>query len=522
MGPAPWSVEEQVLLVAPTHRDAEVTCALLNAAGVNCVACGDLHELAQRLGTGAGAIILTDTSLADPAMAELQGALAAQPAWSDIPTVLLTHDRERTPVVTRAIAALANVTLLDRPSSTRSMVSAVQSALRSRRRQYQIRDQLIQQAKAEEALREADLRKDVFLATLAHELRNPLAAIFSGAQVLNRRDGDPDVAARMVAMIDRQSRLLVKLIDDLLDVSRIATGKLILQKERLDMSTVVAAALETVQTVLLARRHNLRVIQPATPLWVIGDASRLAQVVGNLLNNAVKYTPEAGRITVSLSEEDGQAVLRVADDGVGIPADMLPRVFEMFTQVDKTLDRAQGGLGIGLSLVLRLMELHGGVALAESEGAGKGSVFTIKLPLAAQPDAGKQAGARGSLARGGSRRRLRILIVDDNADVADSLAAFLKSDSYDIRIEYSGAAGLAAADEFDPHVVFCDVGMPGIDGHQVAAHLRADGRHAGTVLVAITGWGTEEHRRRNQDAGFDVHLTKPVDLHEVERILANI
>ena len=522
MGPAPWSIEELVLLVAPTHRDAEVTCALLAAAGVTCIACGDLQELVQRLGPGAGAIILTDTSLADPAMAELQAVLAAQPAWSDIPTVLLTPNRERNPVVTQAIAALANVTLLDRPSSTRSMVSAVQSALRSRRKQYQIRDQLIQQAKAEEALREADLRKDVFLATLAHELRNPLAAIFSGAQVLNRSDGDPGVAARMVAMIDRQSRLLVKLIDDLLDVSRIATGKLVLQKERVDMSTVVAAALETVQTVLQARRHNLQVIQPASPLWVIGDASRLAQVVGNLLNNAVKYTPDAGHIKVSLSEEDGQAVLRVADDGVGIPADMLPRVFEMFTQVDKTLDRAQGGLGIGLSLVLRLMELHGGVALAESEGAGKGSVFTIKLPVAAQPDRGKQAGAGGSLAGGGSRRRLRILIVDDNADVADSLAAFLKSDGYDIRIEYSGAAGLAAADEFDPHVVFCDVGMPGIDGHQVAAHLRADGRHAGTVLVAVTGWGTEEHRRRNQDAGFDVHLTKPVDPREVEKILANI
>lgn len=514
--------EERVLVVAPTQRDAQVTCTLLGKSGVHCVVCSDLPELSRELKAGAGAVILTDAVLPDPAMVLVQAALEHQAVWSDIPTVLLARDRERTPVAADALAALPNVTLLDRPASARSMISAVQSALRSRRRQYQIRDQLIQQAKAEEALRHADSRKDEFLATLAHELRNPLAVIFNSVQVLNRSGIGGDRAALMVAMVDRQSRLLVKLIDELLDVSRITTGKVALQRERLDLRAIVEAALETGNTVLQANHHEVEVDLSAGPVWVVGDRSRLAQVVGNLVNNAAKYTSEGGRISIALSQVGDQAVLRITDNGVGIPAEMLSKVFDMFTQINQTLDRAQGGLGIGLSLVRSLVQLHGGTVNAESPGPAQGSVFTVKLPVAEPPSAEVILEGPYSQPEISAPQRLRILVVDDNPDVADSLAEFLRSVGHQIRTEYGGAEGLVAAEEFKPQVIFCDVGMPGIDGHEVAARLRADSRYASAVLVAVTGWSTQEHKQRTQDAGFDMHLTKPVDLEEVEKILATV
>lgn len=260
----------------------------------------------------------------------------------------------------------------------------------------------------------------------------------------------------------------------------------------------------------------------AGPVWVVGDRSRLAQVVGNLVNNAVKYTPDGGRISIILNEEGGQAVLRVADNGVGIPAEMQSQVFEMFTQVSRTLNRAQGGLGIGLGLVRSLVQLHHGTVEVESPGVGLGSTFTVRLPLASRPLNDDLQASSSSAHQRIVREQLRILVVDDNRDVAQTLTDLLRSEGHQVRTAYSGSEALVAAAEGKPKVIFCDVGMPGIDGHQLAALIRADVQHASVLLVAVTGWGTDEDKRRARRAGFDMHLTKPVTFDDVTKILSKI
>jgi CheY-like chemotaxis protein len=330
---------------------------------------------------------------------------------------------------------------------------------------------------------------------------------------------DSPESARVREMMQRQLRLLVKLIDDLLDVSRIATGKVVLQRERVDMRAIIESAIEGSQPAISAGNHALQVTLPQSQVCVMGDALRLAQVISNLVNNAAKYTLNGGRIAVSLAEEDGDAVVRVSDDGVGIPADMLEHVFDMFTQVDRTLERAQGGLGIGLSLVRRLMDLHGGSVSASSAGSDRGSTFTLRLPAIAT--GAVAAPTKQATAQAGARN-VRVLVVDDNIDAADSLAVMLQLDGYDTRVEYSGEDALRTAEAFDPEVVVCDIGLPQMDGHEIARRLRADPRRAGTLLVAVTGWGSEEDKQRTQRAGFDFHLVKPVGLDSVQEILGRL
>jgi two-component system, sensor histidine kinase len=386
------SGDERVLLVPPTRRDGEVTQNLLQRAALDGRVCADLMGLAAEVRAGVGVVMLTDISLFDPAMAVVQAALAEQPAWSDVPVVvLLTRDRQYSATGAGILGSLTNVTVLDRPVSTRSMLSAVLAALRGRRRQYQLRDQLAAQAKVEQALRDADRQKDKFLATLAHELRNPLAPLRSGLQLLASPDIAEEQKQRVRQMMGRQLRLLIKLIDDLLDVSRISTGKVVLRKERFDLRHAIEGALESSQLWVSAAGHALTVELPPAPVWLAGDASRLEQVIANLVNNASKYTPNGGAIAIRLTEEAGQAVVSVQDNGIGIPADMLHSVFDLFTQVSRHLDRAQGGLGIGLSLVRQLVELHGGSVVAESAGPGLGSRFTVRLPVLADEGEPTQA-----------------------------------------------------------------------------------------------------------------------------------
>jgi signal transduction histidine kinase/ActR/RegA family two-component response regulator len=509
----------RVLIAAPTRRDGEVTCALLDQAGVYCEAFDGLESLAAEIQEGVGALMLTDVALAGPDIAGVLEVLAAQPSWSDVPVILLTPDRRHSPVVERVLSVLTNVTVLDRPVSARSMVSAVLAALRARRRQYQLRDQMMELRHVERALRDADRRKDEFLATLAHELRNPLAPIRTGLSVQSMLPADSPESARVREMMQRQLRLLVKLIDDLLDVSRIATGKVVLQRERVDMRAIIESAIEGSQPAITAGSHTLQLSLPDTQVCVMGDPLRLAQVISNLINNAAKYTPSGGCIAVSLAEEAGEAVVRVSDDGVGIPPEMLEHVFDMFTQVDRTLERAQGGLGIGLSLVRRLMDLHGGSVSACSAGSDQGSTFTLRLP--AVDKAAVATPRRHASANVGSRD-VRVLVVDDNVDAADSLAIMLRLDGYEARVEYSGEDALRTAEDFDPDVVVCDIGLPLMDGHEIAKRLRADPRRASTVLVAVTGWGSEEDKQRTQRAGFDFHLVKPVGLDSVQEILGRL
>jgi signal transduction histidine kinase len=509
----------RVLVAATTRRDGQVTSALLDQAGVFCEPFHDVGRLAAEIQKGVGAVMLTDAALVAPGIQAVLDALAAQPPWSEIPVILLTPDRRHSPVVENALSMLTNVTVLDRPVSARTMVSAVLAALRARRRQYQIRDQMAELRQVERALRQADRRKDEFLATLAHELRNPLAPIRTGLSVLSMLPPDSPDRSRVREMMQRQLRLLVKLIDDLLDVSRIATGKVVLQCEQVDLRDVIGSAIEGSQPAISAGGHALDLVSPDEPVHVMGDALRLAQVVSNLINNAAKYTPAGGRISVDLVQDGDEAVVRVSDDGMGIPPDMIDHVFDMFTQVDRTLDRAQGGLGVGLTLVRRLMDLHGGSVTAESPGPDQGSTFTVRVPVSpatvAAPPVERPTAHEGA-------RNLRVLVVDDNVDAADSLAIMLQLDGCDTRVEYTGEQALHAAAEFDPEIVVCDIGLPRMGGHEVARRMRADPRRAGTILVALTGWGSDEDRQRTQAAGFDFHLVKPVGLEKVQEILGRI
>lgn len=513
---------DMVLISAPTRRDAEVTGRLLCGIGVPHVDCDSLESVARHVETGAGVVILTDSTLLHPGIGLLLTALSAQPSWSDIPVLLLASERGRSPRAVELQNLLPNVTLLDMPSSTRVLVSAVRAGLRARRRQFQLRDQLDALARAERALRDADRRKDEFLATLSHELRNPLAALRTGLQVLTRSAGDEARRTHLLGVMDRQSRLLVKLIDELMDLSRISTGKVVLRRERVDLRSVVEVAMETAQPTLEAARHTVVVDLPDEALWVVGDPSRLLQIVGNLVANAGKYTPDGGHIKVSLRREGQSALMCVADNGVGIPPEMLMRVFEMFTQVDRTLDRANGGLGIGLSLVRRLVELHGGCVDAASTGQGMGSTFNVRLPWAGDaPPSGDSPGS-GMNATPAASRHFRALVIDDNADLANTFADLLRDGGHEAVTVFDGPSGLRAANSLIPDVVFCDIGMPGMSGHDVAESLRADRAFDHTLLVAVTGWGSDEDRRRSRQAGFDVHLTKPVNLDEIDSVLARL
>jgi two-component system, sensor histidine kinase len=514
------SYDERILLVAPTRRDADVSCRALASVGLVCTICGSLAHLVGRMQDGVGVLMLTDRILADPELEALQAALDRQPSWSSVPIVFLAQDRERAPSLQRGFERLRNVTLLDRPASMRSVLSAVQASLRGRRWQYEIRDQWVAQQRAEAQLREADQHKDEFLATLAHELRNPLAPIATGLQVLKRTAECLHRQPRVLDMMERQLAQLVRLIDQLLDVSRIATGKVALQRERVALQSVIEQAVEAGQPALSAAQHTLCVDMPPQAIQVFGDVSRLSQAVGNVLHNATKYTPNGGTIGISLRRVGPDAVVTVTDSGAGIPPDMLGRVFDLFAQVDRTLDRSQGGVGIGLSLVRSLVKLHGGTVTARSAGIDRGSCFEIRLPVAAVTAAELPSDAHPAGADAPGQRRLRVMVVDDNADAADAMAMLLQLNGHVVRVLYSASEALEAAPDFLPDAVFCDLGMPGMGGHEFATQMRKDRRFASTLLVAVTGWGAEEDRRRTQAAGFDHHLTKPAGVDSVEALLA--
>ena len=371
----------------------------------------------------------------------------------------------------------------------------------------------------EETLRDQDRRKDEFLATLAHELRNPLAPIRNGLQIL-RLAPDGEDALEIREMMERQLAHMVRLIDDLLDVSRISRGKFELKRELVQVQDVLDHAIETSQPLIEAGRHELIIQPPNEPVWLDGDLTRLAQVVSNLLNNSAKYTPNGGRITLSAGFEGDNAIIRVTDNGSGISAEMLTQVFEMFTQVDRTLDRAQGGLGIGLSLVRRLVEMHGGTIAADSPGLGLGSVFTVRLPVALPPMTRSiSATPPERPERSSTSSTLRVLMVDDSDDGATSLALLLQVWGHTTRIAHDGPQAIEAAREFRPDIVFLDIGLPVMDGYEVCRRLRDNPDLARTIFVALTGWGGEEDKKRAQDAGFAFHLVKPVNPDQIEDVL---
>ncbi len=379
-----------------------------------------------------------------------------------------------------------------------------------RRRAEEEHGRLVAQARVAEALREIDRRKDEFLAMLSHELRNPLAPIVVAIEVMRQSEPSDETVGWARDLIARQTALLTRLVDDLLDVSRITLGKITLNRSTLDLRPIIAQAVEAAQPLLSERHHQLAIELPTEPLPLWGDGARLTQIVSNLLNNAARFTPDGGHIGLAVRREGARAVVSVKDDGIGIPADMRERVFEMFTQIVWPGQRKQDGLGIGLALVKRLVEMHGGDIEARSEGAGRGTELIVRLPIAHEQAAADGA-VPGAGEAAGVRRPERILVVDDNVDAADSLSRLLRLHAHEVRVAHDGVTALAAACDMNPDIVLLDIGLPQLDGLEVARRLRARGDGPRPLLVAMTGFGQAEDRARTMAAGFDHHLTKPVD-----------
>jgi PAS domain S-box-containing protein len=632
------SEEYRVLLLPATRRDAEVTTALLNREKLISVRCENASSLARELDGGVGAILMTDDALADPGIDHVLEALGRQPPWSDVPAIVLCGHDQLPKLAAVAMRTLRNVTVLERPTTSRTLISAVKAAIRARARQYQMRKQFttLQESEAavrlrerqlhtlaentpdilsrfdrqlrhvyvnqaatevtglssqqflgrthreigippelcdqwERALREtfadgqrrrlvfdypgergarhydsllipemgdggaietvlsvahdatetqrsalileeANRRKDEFLAMLAHELRNPLAPIRNASEILARKLADDPQMKRTVNLVKRQVTHLARLVDDLLDVSRITQGRIELRRAPQELAPILAQARESVEPLLREKQHVLLVSTSFEPLYVDGDHARLVQSVANVLTNAAKYTDPGGEIRLELRRQTEQAVIVVSDTGVGIAPQLLPRVFDLFVQGDRSLDRSQGGLGIGLSVVKRLVEMHQGRVTAFSEGPGHGSVFEIHLPLIDAP-AGSQAHPADR-----TIKAKRILIVDDNVDAANSLAEMLQIDGHITEVVYTGRDALSRALARPADVILLDIGLPDMNGYEVAARMRP--KIGPAQLIALTGYGQTEDVRRATEAGFDAHLIKPVDFDELERIIA--
>jgi signal transduction histidine kinase len=468
-------------------------------------------------------------------------------AHLDVPAILVTGLREDA-LLLQALRAGVRDFVLKTPEYLDYLLPAVERVLKqvrterqlvesralareALRRQHELEAEIAQRKRAEAMLKEADRRKDEFLAMLAHELRNPLAPIRNAVHILQLRIPDEKSLRQPLEVIDRQVRQLTGLVDDLLDVARITRGQINLRKQVLELAEVVAQAVETSRPLLEARRHRFDSHLPDEPIFVEADPTRLAQVILNLLNNAAKYTEEGGHISLTVERETTEtgvplAVLRVRDNGIGISPEMLPKIFELFTQGPYTLDRVQDGLGIGLTLVRRLVELHGGTVQAFSEGLGCGSEFVVRLPVVIDPPPSSVLRPPLQQAEGGRRRptgevgqRWRILIVDDNRDSTESLATLLQMFGHEVRSAYDGETGLSFAEQFSPDIVLLDIGLPRLSGLEAARRIRQDLSLRDALLIAMTGYGQEEDKRRSREAGFDAHLVKPVDFSELQTLL---
>jgi signal transduction histidine kinase len=377
-------------------------------------------------------------------------------------------------------------------------------------------------ARLYEKMQDQDRRKDEFLAMLAHELRNPLAPISNAVHVLRASGENPSRLSWAGDVIARQLRLLVRLVDDLLDVSRITRGKIDLKIESIDVARVIAAAVETSRPFVDAQQHSLVVSLPSEPLRLKGDFARVGQILANILNNAAKYTDKGGRIVVTALREADEIVFRIRDSGMGIPQEQLNTIFEPFRQIERSLDRSQGGLGVGLTLAKRLVEMQGGSISAHSDGADLGSEFTVRLPGDFTLCQSESTGAEAALAETIGPLDLRVLIVDDNRDAAHSTAVLLRSAGCNVELAYDGEEAIRAVPALKPDVVILDLGLPKLDGYQVAERIRSDGSNGKSLIIALSGYGQDEHRVRSKLAGFDYHLVKPIEPTALTGLLASL
>jgi signal transduction histidine kinase/CheY-like chemotaxis protein len=489
-------VERRIVICTPTGQDAALTSNVFRSVNIGSMVCRDAGELLEQLPHGAGALLLVEEVISGHAIRPLAEYVASQPTWSDIPILLLTRSGADSHDVRRAVDLLGNVTLLERPVRTIALISAARSAIRARERQYQVRD--------------GDQRKDEFLATLAHELRNPLAPIRTSMGILKHLHPDSEPITRVRHVVDRQVTHLTRLVDDLLDVARITSGKVVLKRERITLRSVLNHAVEISSSSMAAKDHRLEVQEPDDDFLLDADHARLVQSVANLLVNAAKFTPPQGHIRLRARAEGDVVTFSVKDNGVGLAPESLSRIFDLFAQTPVP-GEAPTGLGIGLSLARQFAEMHGGNLQAVSEGLGQGSEFVLTLPVVveARPTLPREEPPpAGPVASQGQRK---ILVVDDNVDAADTLNALLGMDGYAVSTVYDGVAAVAQTQLAMPDVVVMDIGMPGMDGYDAARLIRKQPGGDKVMLIALTGWGQSNDKRRASEAGFDHHLVKPVD-----------
>lgn len=504
-------LNRRVLVVAPVGRDAELMWAHLESAGLQCGVCVDVDEACRELHRGAGALIFTQEALSPDSTPRLAHALDQQPAWSDVPIIILTGlpSLDAKSGSFGGLGRRTNVTFVDRPVRIKSLVSAAQSALRARERQYQIRELM-------EKLEDRVHERDRFLAILGHELRNPLGAILLASQM---REDDGRLEAEHVDLIERQSRHLSQLVNDLLDLSRVVSGKIVLKRQVIDLAEALRQSFETVNDAAARQSVRVRVERAGEPLPVSVDPLRASQVITNVIGNAIKYTPEGGNVVVTLERQGDRAVMRVTDDGVGIAENRIGTIFELFAQAENAIGRAQGGMGIGLALVRNLLELHEGTISAASDGVGKGSEFTVTFPLATAAATTAPEPALETVVHDGQPRR--IVVVEDNNDVRDLLRLKLRRLGHEVDAVGDGLAGVRVIVDRRPDLALVDIGLPGIDGYELATQVRQSiGQDV--VLVAVSGFGQPEDKRRALEAGFDEHLTKPADVSDIESLLSRL
>jgi len=488
---------------APLGRDAALATRCLTAAGIEAEAVAGFTALRDRIQAGVGVVLVTEDVLTVELVQGLAPLVRAQAPWSDLPIVVFSSAvRGSTSRLGAHLQNLGNVSFVDRPVQRRTLVAAVRSALRARQRQY-------------EARRAIEGREE-FLAMLGHELRNPLAAIRLATDLLERQKNEPSTS-KYAASIKRQTNHLRRLVDDLLDVARVTSGKVSLQRQRVDMASLVRRSVETHRTMAEAHTLTLTFADDGAATVVDGDEVRLDQVATNLITNAVKYTPPGGRIDVRVGQRAGDAILTVTDTGIGIPPEHLRSIFDIFAQVPTSLDRASGGLGLGLTLVRSLVELQGGSVSAVSEGKGRGSVFTVRLPLARS--AAAAAGDAPVALPATKPAPERVVIVDDNEEIRAMLVEALQLDGYAVEQAADGREGLSRILSARPNAALIDIGLPGLDGYEVARRAR-DVLGDSLVLVAMSGYGQAEDRARAARAGFDRHLTKPASVEEIQAALS--
>ena len=504
-------LSRRVLIVAPVGRDAELMCTHLEAAGVPCSVCADVDEACRELERGAGALMFTEEALTPDTSPRLAHALDLQSAWSDVPMIILSA-LPSMDTKSRSFGTFGrrtNVTFVDRPVRIQSLVSAAQSALRARERQYQIRELM-------EKLEDRVHERDRFLAILGHELRNPLGAILLASQM---RDDDGRLDGEHAELIERQSKHLTRLVNDLLDLSRVVSGKIVLKRQVIDLADVLRQSFETVTEAATRQNVTVEVRYSMEPLPVFADPLRAAQILTNVISNAVKYTPEGGHVIVALERDGDQALVRVADDGVGIASDRIGTIFELFAQAENAIGRAQGGMGIGLALVRNLLQLHDGTITAESDGLGRGSEFVVRLPIFAGEHVPIAKTFVKAVVQDGVPRR--IVVIEDNADVRELLRLKLRRLGHQVDAVADGLAGVQAIVNYRPDLALVDIGLPGLDGYEVAARVRHSVGND-VVLVAVSGFGQPEDKRKAMDAGFDEHITKPADVTDIESLLSRL